>query len=435
MQLFSSYNALYARVGKRNLGTMKMENPMDALSQPISSTKAATFATLRVLPYALTVFLGYLSVGIPLPVLPVEVHNHLGFGTVTAGIVVGLQAIAAILTRQAAGQLSDRRGAKTAALGGAALCAFAGLFYLAASRVGLGPIANLALLLLGRIILGIGDSLLLTGSLSWAIGALGPRNSGKVMVWVGIAMYGAVGIGAPLGLAMQQYGGFSAVALAAIAAPLLACLAAALVAPIAPVGHDRLPFYKVLGLVWRQGTGLAFATIGFSAIATFVALDYQAMGWTGAGFALTAFGAAYIAARLIFGHLPDRHGGRTIAPVSLIIEIAGLALLWRAGTPAMAMAAAALTGAGFSLVFPALGVEAVRRVPAQNRGAGLGAYVAFFDLGFGLGGPAMGLVAADFSYAATFAAGAVAAAAALLIVIRRTAETGVRFQFPFRLTR
>ena len=87
-----------------------------------------------------------------------------------------------------------------------------------------------------------------------------------------------------------------------------------------------------------------------------------------------------MAARLLFAKTIDKWGGYRVAMVSLACECSGLILLWLASVPAAAEAGAALTGFGFSLVFPALGVEAVRNIPAHDRGAALGVYTAFVDL-------------------------------------------------------
>ncbi len=49
------------------------------------------------------------------------------------------------------------------------------------------------------------------------------------------------------------------------------------------------------------------------------------------------------------------------------VEAIGLLLVGFADTPMMAKIGTFLTGAGFSLVFPALGVVAVKAVPQHNR--------------------------------------------------------------------
>jgi predicted MFS family arabinose efflux permease len=77
-------------------------------------------------------------------------------------------------------------------------------------------------------------------------------------------------------------------------------------------------------------------------------------------------------------------------------------VIWLAVRPEMAFADAALTGFGFSLVYPGFGVEAVRRVPTQSRGLAMGAYTAFLDLAQGLASPALGLIAAGLSLNVVF---------------------------------
>jgi predicted MFS family arabinose efflux permease len=81
----------------------------------------------------------------------------------------------------------------------------------------------------------------------------------------------------------------------------------------------------------------------------------------------------------------------------------------------MALAGAALTGVGFSLVFPSFGVAAVRKLGPENKGVALGAYVAFFDLALGVTGPLAGYIAGHLGYATIYALGALSAAVAALL--------------------
>jgi predicted MFS family arabinose efflux permease len=60
-------------------------------------------------------------------------------------------------------------------------------------------------------------------------------------------------------------------------------------------------------------------------------------------------------------------------------------------------------------VFPALGVEALKRVLPANRGSAMGAFVAFLDIAYGLSGPAAGAIAGQFGYAAVYLFGVVCA--------------------------
>jgi MFS family permease len=369
-------------------------------------------------PLFFIIFLGFLAVGAPLPALSLYVHDSLGFSPAVVGWVIGIQSLATVLTRHRAGALCDRRGARRAVLLGLPLAAISGLLYLASAWAPLGAEGKLAILLVGRLTLGMGESLFITGAMNWGITRIGAPRTGKVMSWQGVALYAAIGLGAPLGLAVQGAWGFGGVAILTIATPLLAG-AIAFALPPAPAsgGGDRAPFYRVLGLIWRPGLVLTLATIPFAAMATFLALDFAARDWPGAGLALTAFGASYILVRLFASHLPDRLGGARVAAWSLVIETLGQLLLWIAPTPSVAMAGAALTGIGFSLVFPAMGVEATRRVPPEQRGRAVGNFIAFFDVAIGVTGPAVGLAAGRLGYATAFLVGASATVAALALLM------------------
>ena len=315
--------------------------------------------------------------------------------------------------------MSDRSGPRRAVLLGLPLAALSGVLYRLSDLPSFGPplspVVSLLVILVGRLVMGVGEALFITGCLAWGIARL-PGRTSIVMSWQGIAMFVALGAGAPIGLSAQHLWGFDSVGWLTVAAPLLA-LAIAVALPAVPGGGgERVPFYKVLGLIWRPGVVLGLATAPFASIAAFLALDYSHQGWNGAGAAIAAFGAGYVAVRLVASHLPDKYGGVAVAAVSLAVEAVGQCLLWLAPNVEVAFAGACLTGAGFSLIFPAMGVEATNRVSPEQRGRAVGNFTAFFDLAIGLTGPVVGLAAGPFGFPAAFFIGTVAALLALALV-------------------
>jgi MFS family permease len=367
-------------------------------------------------PISAIVFLEFLAMGLPLAVLPGHVHGALGFGSFVVGLAIGAQSWATLLSRHAAGTRSDRSGPRRATRLGLLLSALAGVTY-AASDAFASPSASLVVLLLGRALLGIGESLVVTSALSWGVALAGRERSGLVMSWVGVAMYGALAAGAPIGAQLASRFGFAAMCAAAGLAPLLAMLPLRGSRSVEPAGGSRLPFYRVVGLIALPGVGLMLSAVSFGAIAAFSSLYFAERSWSHSSLAMTAFGVAYVLARLFLGGLPDRFGGGRIAILSTAVAALGQVGLWLASSGATAIAAAALTGLGFSLAFPAFGVEAIRRVPPQNRGVALGAFAACFDVSMGLGVPLLGFLAARRGYAAPFEAGGVAAAAGLIVAL------------------
>ena len=72
---------------------------------------------------------------------------------------------------------------------------------------------------------------------------------------------------------------------------------------------------------------------------------------------------------------------------------------WGTSHEIVALAGALVTGLGCALVFPALGVEGLKRVLPAVAAWRDGAFVAFFGLAYGLSGPSAGVIAGQFGYA------------------------------------
>jgi MFS family permease len=388
-------------------------------SVPVSSSTGGTW---HIVSFVYFTFICYLSIGLPLAVLPAYVHLRMGYSAALAGLVISIQYIATLASRPWAGRISDHAGAKVAVLWGLTACTASGALLMAGAALHGVPWVSIAVLIGSRLTLGVGESLGSTGSTLWAITSAGPEYTAKVISFNGISTYGATAVGAPLGVVLDQQWGLGSIGLVTVLLGAVSLAMASRKAPVAVTPGEHLPFSDVMFRVAPHGMSLALSGVGYSVLATFVTLFYLSRHWNGAALCLTAFGLAFIAARLLFIQTISRFGGFPVAMACMMVESLGLILLWRARSPWMALSAAALAGFGFSLVFPALGVEAVKRVPEQNRGTALGVFTAFADVSFFLVGPVAGAVIGFYGYGSVFLFALVSVLAALGIVIALAAR-------------
>ncbi|MNR77882.1 Inner membrane transport protein YajR [compost metagenome] len=365
----------------------------------------------------LALFLSYLAVAMSLPVLPVYVTQELHYGNVLAGLAVGITFLATILTRNQAGALTDRAGGKHSMRRGLIIYSIASLVcWVSAWPIFPIPLSY-ALLIVGRLLLGWGESLALLGMLGWSIAQMGPARAGRVIAFSGMSIYGAFAVGGPLGLAIFQHFGFAALMLVCAALPLLGLAMIKHMPEGALQSGVRESFWRILGRIWRPGLTVGLQGVGFAALGAFITLHFLSQNWAYGSLGLTLFGTGFVCVRLFCSHLPDKIGGTRVAIVSLAIEACGQFLLWSAQEPGWALLGALLTGIGCSMIFPAMGVEVVRRVPPQLRSTAVGGFAAFQDVAYGLTGPVAGLVADHYGYASVFLIGGIAAVLGLGMAI------------------
>lgn len=358
--------------------------------------------TRQILAIVFYTFITFLCIGLPIAVLPGHVHDQLGYGAVIAGVTIGLQYLTTLLSRPFAGRVADSLGGKRAIGYGLLAIIGCGVLTLFSAWTLAWPQASLALLLGGRVLLGLAQGLIGVATLSWGINQVGAEHTARVISWNGIASYGAIAIGAPVGVLLVAGLNFSVLGPLLVILAVVGLFALRQRPDVLVVRGERLGFWSAFVRVAPCGTSLMLASIGYGTLTTFVTLYYLERGWTGAALCLSAFGVCFIISRLLFVNAVNRFGGYTVAITCMATEVVGLTLLWLAPSPGFALLGAGLTGFGLSLVYPALGVEAIKHVPPSSRGAGLGAYAVFFDLALAIAGPVMGAVAVHLGYASIF---------------------------------
>lgn len=378
------------------------KSPMSAASPPPVAQPSSMTITLQIVSVVFYTFVAFLCIGLPIAVLPGYVHDQLGFSAVVAGLVIGSQYLATLLSRPTAGKICDTIGTKLAVVYGMSGIAISGVLTLAAALFEHLPEVSLTILIVSRLFLGVSQGLIGVGSISWCIGKVGPEHTARAISWNGIASYGAIAIGAPLGYLMSHELGFFTlgIALTVMASLSLLVIRKQTAPPV--IKGERLPFWSVFGRIAPYGLSLTLASIGYGTMTTFITLFYVSRGWEGAAWCLSVFGVCFIAARLLFIGAINRLGGFTSAILCMGVETLGLVLLWVSPNTTFALTGAGLTGLGLSLVYPALGVEAIKQVPSSSRSAGLSAYAVFFDLALAIAGPIMGAIALGLGYSWIF---------------------------------
>ena len=403
-----------------------MTEPADRPAAPGSDqyvpAPRATFAAL----FAVTLLV-LLSIGATLPVLPQYVKGPIGSTDLAVGIVVGAYALTGLACRPIAGSIADDRGRRPVVVAGAVVTVVASLLYFVPFGV--------AGLLVARLILGAGEGVVYTASSAWVVDTTDPARRGRIIGLYGLAIWGGLSFGPPIGDFLHRELGYGAVWAFAAAAPFLAALIALRIpeprpaaAAVAQRGRARRTRRTRLYAPEAVGPGLAMtlATLGYAALAGFIVLHLDDRGIEHGSTIFTAFALTVVTARVLFGWLPDRFGGMRCAIGAGLLEAAGLVVIALAQSLPVAALGAVAVGGAFSLIFPSLVLLVMDRVPRDRRGIAMGTFTACFDLGVGIGAPIAGVAAALGGYGWSFAAaalGAVAASSLALIVGRRLTPT------------
>jgi MFS family permease len=308
---------------------------------------------VAIAPIAGVVFTAFFVIGMAMPILPLHVHHNLGMGAFVVGLVAGCQFTASLLSRLLAGRITDTRGPKQAVLFGLATAVGGGSCYLISLLLIEAPQLSVAVLLAGRTLVGGAESLIITGGMLWALGRVEVERSAQVIAWVGMAMFAAMAIAAPIGSYVFSKCGFFGVAFASTVIPLISIALIMPVRAFALVTSTKAPMSAVLGVVLMPGIGFALSGITFGAVTAFLTLYFTVKGWAGGALAFTSFAVALIATRIVGGHLPDRFGGAQVSLYCLMVQAIGLGLIGTASRGWIAILGAAVAGTGFSLVFRA----------------------------------------------------------------------------------
>lgn len=387
-----------------------------------------TTDTGRYVRMMLAAGLAYAAMAMPISSLGVYVTRDWGMSNFLAGLAAGAAFCTAIFRRKPAGDLADRRGGRFSFVRGCVFHAAGGCVCLLAAWEGPPVPVRYALIVLGRLVVGLGESMANVGMAHWLVGFMGVERTGRIFATLGMSIYGAVAVSGRTGFFLFERYGFAGVMAASICAPLVGYLL------VRTIPYDRhgggkregCTFREVMTRLWRLGIPASCVAVGFAVVGAFLTKTFLDRGWAFAGWAFTCCGLGFVVMRVFIGHLPDRIGGLRVARMSALVEMIGLYLLWLAPGPLPALLGSFLTGAGISIIFPSLSMEIVKSVPARMRGACISSYNIFIDLSYGFAAPIAGFFTDRLgdSFAYLFAAVCATTGFAMIHAVSRTWRRG-----------
>ncbi len=381
----------------------------------LPSPTRARLVTRAFLIVSVSTFAFFVAIGITLPVLPRFVKDELGGSSLAVGVVVAALSVAAIVSRPLLSVIGERNGRRALMIGGGLLAAAA--FALT------GPVPGLAVLLVLRMLAGLGEAAQFVGAATLINDLSAPERRAEAASYFSVAVFGGLGIGPLVGEAFADRGAFTAAFLAA-AGCCVVSTALALLAPdrpgaTRPAPGSPEPVRPPLFHPRAFGTGavLAMAMFGYTAWVAFLPLQATNVGMS-AGALFLAYSVLVLVLRVAGARIPERVGLGRCAAAALCLIGAGLLVMALLGTRAGLTVGTVVLGVGISLLYPALMAVTVNGVGDHERASVVSTFTMFFEVGGALGGIVLGGIAAATSYLGAFAAGGVVALAGLPVLWR-----------------
>lgn len=360
--------------------------------------------------------------------------SSLGIDMNIVGIIVGLMALSAMVSRPISGKIADRFDNKrVAAISGAAM-GLATVGYLVAGEL-------IPLLFLFRFLHGVSFSICSTTIMRMASYLIPASRLGEGMGFFGLGQVLATAVAPGIGIALSNLFSYTVtfVTASGIAAGLGVMTLFISMPPSepktagsgAPPKKDGLFHFKLSDLVAREGVIFAIIAAALS-FANGMEVSYMVQYGEGMGiehvasyFAVSAI--MLFVTRATTGKLVDRKGLASVLLPGLILVTVSMLLLASVGslfvyagaTPSVLLGclllAATLKAFGQGSGQPAIQTKILQAVPKSRRGLASSTYYMGCDIGQGLGPMVGGFLVANSGFPAAYLSAAVVVAAGLAL--------------------
>lgn len=339
------------------------------------------------------------------------VREELGGGDFVVGLATTIFFVSAIVARPWAGRMMDRIGRRPFLV--------PPLAGMAVTTALIAVTSQVWMVVLIRVVQGAMGSMLYTALAATATDLAPPDKRGAAMARLSVMVYLGFAIGPYVGEFLFGRHHWWLFAVAGALTAVSAVLAWWMPETKPAAAADAAPpfaYAALVRLVARPGVAQFTVGFGYACLVAFLTKYSREIGLGPSGGLFITFAICTLVVRAISGPAGDRFGYAVVALPGVALIGVGLASLALAPAAWVAFPAIALVGVGFGGSFPALTAIAAQEVPEEARGAALGTFLSFNDMGSALAGPLVGLIGEHAGFRWVYGAPAMVAVVGAVVV-------------------
>lgn len=302
----------------------------------------------------------------------------------TAGLVASIFIIGSLIGRLFGGKQIAKVGSKKMLITGIIIFSIVTVFYFVPT--------NLYVLILIRLLHGIGVGLATTATGTIVSQVIPPSRSGEGISYFSLSAVLSTAIGPLIGLALIATFGYTSIFIFSLVMGIVSLLLALPVrAPqIKYVANSESTGFKFSSFFESKAMPVSIAmlvmALAYSGILSFITTYAADIDLVKAGsFYFLVYAVIILISRPFTGKMLDSRGGNSVAYPALVLFAVGMLLLSQAHSSFIFLLAAAFIGLGYGNFQSTTQALAIKVTPPHRMGLANSTYFIFLDLGLGLG--------------------------------------------------
>jgi len=356
-------------------------------------------------------FLGFNMATVGIPIFASEIDAN----DVQIGLLTTCAAFAALVMRPVAGIIVTKFFRKYTLLIGLLIMSIASFIYWRYPVIGM--------ILIGRVIHGIGWGLSSTASSTLAVDVIPPKKIGEGLGYVSSVTSLATALAPAIGVGLISNYNSSSMIMVMLSSSILGVFLLLLFRTDSNKVNERK--YEQTGYNLFNKNAIfpafiiAFVTLGYSSIATFIAQYAMTINVLDISLFFTVYAIATMFTRPIFGKIVDKIGWYKPALISLICMIIGLFIISISTNLYSLIFAAFLAGVSMGMAMVSLQSLAVKNISFEDRGSAISTFLFGFDFGMAFGSALAGFAVNLMGYKNMYILMAIIPLVAILALLKK----------------